>query len=144
DILGANTAQIGEDTAMNNAEQRLVRIRRGEWQPGPSQRLPVERDAARLPAVRAFERARGVLVAGAEWRQFVEAQDDVGANALLDLDAALGREQVLRPVDVRAEDHAFLGHLHHAWLDLGILGWPAPFDLVGDAAVDQAEHLEPA
>ena len=63
------------------------------------------------PAQREPHRARDLLV----WRRqpdaFVELHDDVAIEQVLDLDRALGREFVLRAVDMALECHALFGEL---------------------------------
>src|SRR5262249_8632136 len=72
DVLRTGTPQISEHAAVDDPEQRLVGMRHWEWQ-AALQRLLVEDQAARLPAMCPLQRSRGVVVAGAKRRQLVEA-----------------------------------------------------------------------
>ena len=58
------------------------------------------------PAERETERPLGVRLRGGIRQALVEWVEDVHAEGVLDLDAALGGEQTKRAVDVRAEFHA--------------------------------------
>ena len=62
--------------------------------------------AALGPGERAIDRALDLLARGGQRDAFVELHLDVGAEQALDLDGALGRQQVRGPVDVRLEGDA--------------------------------------
>ncbi len=98
------------DAALHDPEQRLI---------GPR----VSSQATLGPGVGA-RHGRGHL-SGRQRRihQLVEGHGDVAAQRLLDLDRALGREALARPVQVAGEGHAVV---------------------VDSAQVGQAEHLETA
>ncbi len=103
--------------------------------------VPVQ--AAAQPAVRALGRARRVVAVGVERRALVEDEGEVGAQRRLDLHRGLGREHLLRAVEVRAEPHARLGDLEHL---AGAVRTArrAALDLVRHGAVAHAEDLEAA
>ena len=108
--LRAALAQVAVGAALHDPEQRLVAAAR------------VRLRAALEPRERAAHaRARELLV-GRVRRALVERHDDVGAERVLDLDRALGRELDRRAVDLALEAHA----------------------AVGDLGLRQREHLEAA
>ena len=71
------------DAALHDAEQRL---------PIPALALGVRGHAALEPAQRAAHPRAGLRLVGWEGRALVEGHDDIGAQGVLDLDGALGRE----------------------------------------------------
>ena len=92
--VGAGLAQIGEDAALHDAEQRLVRPRVGCF-------------AALCPTMR----ARQGLFIGCPVQgigTFVQYHGDVRAERLLDRHDALRREAVQAAVDMAAKGHAVI------------------------------------
>jgi hypothetical protein len=69
---------------------------------------PLDKGASRAlgPAHRQFHRGFDRLARGWERCAFVERHRDVGAEQALDLDRALGREQMHAAVQMRAEGDA--------------------------------------
>ena len=104
--------------------------------------------AAHRPAVRALHRLLLVAAGVHQGGQFVEREDDVGADLVLDPDRHLGGEPVGGPVQVRREGHAVVVDAGQPFLALGD-------DVVGLDALGvhrehlaetgaQRQHLEPA
>ena len=88
---------------------RPARCRTG---PGPGLARPCEGPLAALgPGERAIDGALDLLARGGQRDAFVELHLDVGAEQALDLDGALGRQQVRGAVDVRLEGDALVGDL---------------------------------
>ena len=101
DELGRAGPQIGISAPLHDREQRLImtvfRLR-----------LPIAVEAPLEPATGQIERAGRIVVRRVARRTLVERHHDVGPDRTLDIDHSLGREQMLRPVDMRAEAAAFL------------------------------------
>ena len=74
-------------------------------------RLVVAVEAAFEPALGERQRLGGVVARRVARRALVEGHHDVGADGALGVDDALGGEQVLRAVDVRAEVAPLLAQL---------------------------------
>ena len=99
--VGRSRAQAGIGAALDDAEQGLARP--GEVREGAL--------AALGPGERAVDGALDLLARGGQRDALVELHLDVGAEQALDLDGALGREQMRGPVDVRLEGDALVGDL---------------------------------
>ena len=91
----ALAAQLGVHAALHDPEERLPALVPG-----------VRREAALQPGQGAAHAAARERLVGRERRALVEGHHDVGAERVLDLDGALGREVHLAPVDLVLEAHA--------------------------------------
>ena len=95
-VLGGAGAEVGIGAPLHDGKEGLVVAVLGGG-------LPVAVEAAVEPALGEGQRAGGVVVGGVAGGAFVESHHDVGADRPLGVDDALGGEEVLRAVDVRAE-----------------------------------------
>ena len=103
-VLGRLDTKILVDTTLHDGEEALRIAIFGL-------RLVETLEATVEPALRQAQRLLCVVVVGVARATLVEGHDDVRADRALDIHHLLGREEVLRPVDVRAELGALLVQL---------------------------------
>ena len=103
-LLGRLDTKILVDTTLHDGEEALRIAIFGI-------RLVETLEATVEPALRQAQRLLRVVVVGVARATLVEGHDDVRTDRALDIHHLLGREEVLRPVDVRAELGALLVQL---------------------------------
>ena len=96
DMLRRPHAQVLVDAALHDGEEALRITVFGLG-------LPEAGEATVEPMLGQAERAAGVVVVRVARAAFVEGHDDVRADRALEVHHFLGREEMLRAVDVRAE-----------------------------------------
>ena len=118
--LGSPTARpadrVAREVELDERARALARAGRGGRRPARSRTAtgPARSWASRLRRAQRVVRAVAASITSrgrVARRALVEGHRDVGAQVLLDLHRALGREQVLAAVDVAPEAHALLVEL---------------------------------
>jgi hypothetical protein len=95
---GASLPEVGPEPALHDPEEALILA-------------PMGGLAARLPARGPLDALGAPGLVDAVGEALVEDHGDVGAERLLDLHGALGRQEGLAPVHLVGEGHALLVHL---------------------------------